>query len=47
MKPGLRALGLGNGVLRPPYLLPGESDQAALRAGFEHLGLMTGEGLDP
>jgi 4-hydroxy-tetrahydrodipicolinate synthase len=39
VKMGLKVLGLGNGVIRPPYVLPGEDDLAELARGLENLGL--------
>jgi 4-hydroxy-tetrahydrodipicolinate synthase len=39
VKLGLKALGLGNGVIRPPYLAPGADDLAELTAGLAKLGL--------
>jgi 4-hydroxy-tetrahydrodipicolinate synthase len=39
VKMGLRVLGLGNGVIRPPYVLPGEDDLAELARGLEKLDL--------
>jgi 4-hydroxy-tetrahydrodipicolinate synthase len=39
LKMGLRVLGLGNGVIRPPYVLPGEDDLAELARGLEKLNL--------
>ena len=40
-KMGLRVLGLpgGNGVLREPYLLPGEDQLAEMRREFDRLGV--------
>jgi 4-hydroxy-tetrahydrodipicolinate synthase len=40
IKLGMKVLGLGNGNLRRPYLLPGEEDQKQLAADLEALGLM-------
>jgi 4-hydroxy-tetrahydrodipicolinate synthase len=39
VKLGMNVLGLGNGVLRPPYLLPGEEDQQRMAAMFDEAGL--------
>jgi hypothetical protein len=36
---GLRVMGLGNGVLRPPYLLPPESEQEEMARAFEQVGI--------
>ncbi len=40
IKLGIKVLGLGNGNLRRPYLLPGEDDQKQLAVDLEALGLM-------
>jgi dihydrodipicolinate synthase/N-acetylneuraminate lyase len=39
VKMGMKVLGLGNGVLRPPYLLPGQDQQDEMLAGLRRLGL--------
>jgi 4-hydroxy-tetrahydrodipicolinate synthase len=39
VKMGMKVLGLGNGVLRPPYLLPGQDQQDEMLAGLQRLGL--------
>jgi 4-hydroxy-tetrahydrodipicolinate synthase len=39
VKMGMKVLGLGNGVLRPPYLLPGSDQQDEMLAGLRRLGL--------
>jgi dihydrodipicolinate synthase/N-acetylneuraminate lyase len=45
VKMGMKVLGLGNGVLRPPYLLPGQDQQDELLAGLRQLGLSPMEDL--
>jgi 4-hydroxy-tetrahydrodipicolinate synthase len=47
VKMGLKVLGRGNGVLRPPYLLPDEGEQAIMAAAFARLGLPDWEGWTP
>jgi 4-hydroxy-tetrahydrodipicolinate synthase len=47
VKMGMKVLGLGNGVLRPPYLLPDETEQAAMAAGFAELALPDWSGWIP
>jgi 4-hydroxy-tetrahydrodipicolinate synthase len=44
-KMAMKALGLGNGVLRPPYLALPEADQAKLAALLDGLGIREAEGL--
>lgn len=39
VKMGMKVWGLGNGVLRPPYLLPPEDEQAEMAAAFDAIGL--------
>ncbi|MEO7370192.1 MAG: dihydrodipicolinate synthase family protein [Ilumatobacteraceae bacterium] len=39
VKMGMKVLGLGNGVLRPPYLLPGQDQQDEMLAGLRRLGV--------
>ncbi len=41
----LKVLGLGNGVLRPPYVLPSEDDQRRMDASFRAMHLAELEGL--
>jgi len=38
-KMAMKVLGLGNGVLRPPYLLPGEDDQRRMAEAFTRMGV--------
>jgi 4-hydroxy-tetrahydrodipicolinate synthase len=45
VKMALKVLDLGNGVLRPPYLLPSEDDQRRMLAAFDALGVRELEGL--
>jgi 4-hydroxy-tetrahydrodipicolinate synthase len=47
VKMGLKVLGLGNGVLRPPYQLPDGSEQAVMAAEFARLGLPDWAGWSP
>lgn len=44
-KMGLKVLGLGNGVLRPPYMLPSEAEQQEMGRLFDHMRLREIEGL--
>lgn len=44
-KMALRVLGLGNGVMRPPYLLPPEADFQRMAAALDKLGVREYEGL--
>jgi 4-hydroxy-tetrahydrodipicolinate synthase len=46
VKMALKVLGLGNGVLRPPYLLPPQEDQARMAAAFEALRIREEEGIE-
>jgi 4-hydroxy-tetrahydrodipicolinate synthase len=43
VKMGMRVLGIGNGVLRPPYLLPDDDQLEEMRVGLEGLGIRPGE----
>jgi 4-hydroxy-tetrahydrodipicolinate synthase len=45
VKMALEVLGLGNGVMRPPYLLPPREDYDRLLAGLERLRVREREGL--
>ena len=47
VKMGLKVLGLGNGVLRPPYLLPDASQQAVMAKAFARLNLPDWVGWTP
>ena len=38
-KMAMKVLGLGNGVLRPPYVLPDEADQRRMAAAFARMGI--------
>ena len=40
VKMAMKVLGTGNGVLRPPYLLPPESDQQRMAEAFAAMRLM-------
>jgi 4-hydroxy-tetrahydrodipicolinate synthase len=44
-KMAMKVLGLGNGVMRPPYLLPPDDDFERLSRGLEHLQIRELEGL--
>jgi len=46
VKMAMKVLGLGNGVLRPPYLLPPQEDQDRMAAAFAALRIREEEGLD-
>lgn len=46
VKMAMKVLGLGNGVLRPPYLLPPEEEQARMAAAFTALRIREAEGLE-
>ncbi len=46
VKMAMKVLGLGNGALRPPYLLPPEEDQRKMAEAFERLRIRQLEGLD-
>jgi 4-hydroxy-tetrahydrodipicolinate synthase len=37
-KMAMKVLGLGNGVLRPPYVLPGDDDQRRMAEGLARIG---------
>jgi dihydrodipicolinate synthase/N-acetylneuraminate lyase len=45
VKMALKVLGLGNGVLRPPYMLPPEEDQRKMSAAFDQLRVRELEGI--
>ncbi|MFH1555027.1 MAG: dihydrodipicolinate synthase family protein [Pseudomonadota bacterium] len=45
LKMAMKVLGLGNGVLRPPYVLPPEEDQRRMAAALDSLRIRELEGL--
>lgn len=47
LKMAVKVLGLGNGVLRPPYLLPGEDELQQMADAFQQLRLRQVEGIQP
>ena len=46
VKMGMRVLGLGNGVLRPPYVMPDEEQQEQMRIGLERIGITPESGVN-
>ena len=40
VKMAMKVVGIGNGVIRKPYLLPGEDDQRRMAEAFANLGIM-------
>ncbi len=40
VKMGLKVMGLGNGVIRAPYVLPGPDELARMAAGLRQLGVL-------
>jgi 4-hydroxy-tetrahydrodipicolinate synthase len=47
LKMAMKVLGLGNGVLRPPYVLPGEAELDKMAAAFDALQVRQFEGIEP
>ena len=46
LKMSMKVLGMGNGVLRPPYLLPNEAEQQRMAAAFQKLKVREVEGME-
>jgi hypothetical protein len=40
VKMAMKVVGIGNGVIRKPYLLPGEDDQRRMAEAFSNLRIM-------
>lgn len=47
LKMAMKVLGLGNGVLRAPYVLPGEAELNKMAAAFDTLHVREFEGIEP
>jgi 4-hydroxy-tetrahydrodipicolinate synthase len=47
LKMAMKVLGMGNGVLRPPYLMPDEAEQRRMATAFQKLRLREVEGIEP